>query len=136
MLCPDFTVPLYGGGEFHLEEELESGKIIVINFWATWCTPCCAELPYFQQISEEYADEVTVIAIHSSLITDDVEEYLEEMGYEMNFALDETGDVIASLGGSTMLPMTVILDPDGVIVYNQVGSVTYEFLAAQIKALL
>lgn len=126
MQCPDFTVPLYGGGEFHLSET--RGKVVVLNFWATWCSPCCAELPYFEQLWENYPDDVALVAIHSSLVTDDVPSYIEEMGYEMPFALDETGEVIASLGGSTMLPQTVILDREGAIVYNRIGSVTYEDL--------
>lgn len=126
MQCPDFTVPLYGGGEFHLAEA--RGKVVVLNFWATWCSPCCAELPYFEQLWENYPDDVALVAIHSSLVTDDVPSYIEEMGYEMPFALDETGEVIASLGGSTMLPQTVILDREGTIVYNRIGSVTYEDL--------
>lgn len=126
MQCPDFTVPLYGGREFHLSET--RGKVVVLNFWATWCSPCCAELPYFEQLWENYPDDVALVAIHSSLVTDDVPSYIEEMGYEMPFALDETGEVIASLGGSTMLPQTVILDREGAIVYNRIGSVTYEDL--------
>ena len=126
MQCPDFTVPLYGGGEFHLSET--RGKVVVLNFWATWCSPCCAELPYFEQLWENYPDDVALVAIHSSLVTDDVPSYIEEMGYEMPFALDETGAVIASLGGSTMLPQTVVLDREGTIVYNRIGSVTYEDL--------
>lgn len=126
MQCPDFTVPLYGGGEFHLSET--RGKVVVLNFWATWCSPCCAELPYFEQLWENYPDDVALVAIHSSLVTDDVPSYIEEMGYEIPFALDETGAVIASLGGSTMLPQTVVLDREGAIVYNRIGSVTYEDL--------
>ena len=126
MQCPDFTVPLYGGREFHLSET--RGKVVVLNFWATWCSPCCAELPYFEQLWENYPDDVALVAIHSSLVTDDVPSYIEEMGYEMPFALDETGEVIASLGGSTMLPQTVVLDREGTIVYNRIGSVTYEDL--------
>ena len=100
----------------------------MLNFWATWCSPCCAELPYFEQLWENYPDDVALVAIHSSLVTDDVPSYIEEMGYEIPFALDETGAVIASLGGSTMLPQTVVLDREGAIVYNRIGSVTYEDL--------
>ncbi len=44
-----------------------SGKITVINFWGTWCTPCVAELPYFDQIAREYPDQVAVYAIHTDM---------------------------------------------------------------------
>ncbi|MFR2459140.1 MAG: TlpA family protein disulfide reductase, partial [Christensenellales bacterium] len=128
MMCPDFTVPLYGtdGGEFSLSAC--KGKPVIINFWATWCTPCVNELPHFQKIYDELSDKIELVAIHSELITDDVQEYLDGQGYTMPFALDSDGSVIASLGGSTMLPMTVVVDAEGRIVYNKVGSITYELL--------
>ena len=135
MKCPDFTVPLYqDGGEFSLSAN--KGKVTVINFWATWCTPCVAELPYFQKLYENYGDQIALVAIHSNLVTDDVEAFLEKEGLQMPFGLDEDGSVITSLGGSTQLPMTVVVDKDGKIVYNKVGSVTYELLESLIKPIL
>ncbi len=129
MLAPDFTVPVYGSETpFTLSEH--RGKTVIVNFWATWCTPCCNELPYFDQVYQELGENVEVVAIHSDLVTDDVEKYLSKFDYQMPFALDETGGVIKSFGGSTMLPMTVIVDENGVITYNAVGSVTYEKLVS------
>ena len=133
MTAPDFTVPLYGGGEFHLWES--RGKITVLNFWATWCTPCVAELPYFDRLAEEMGDQVSVLAIHSNLVTEDVEAWLEKAGYaHLPMALDETGEILNALGVSTMLPVTIILDANGQVCYNAVGSVTYDFLLEQIRA--
>ena len=127
MRAPDFTAPVYGSGElFTLSDHL--GKTVVVNFWATWCTPCCNELPYFDELYRRYGDELVVIALHSDLVTDDVAAYLSKFDYQMPFALDETGGIIKSYGGSTMLPQTVIIDADGVITYNAVGSVTLEKL--------
>lgn len=128
MQAPDFTIPLYGrdGGVFTLSQH--RGKPVIVNFWATWCTPCCGELPYFDRLFLEHSEEVTVIAIHTALVTDDVEAYLADQSYQLPFALDATGEVLQSFGGSTMLPQTVVIDPDGIIVYNAVGSVTYPFL--------
>lgn len=136
MMCPDFTVPLYGtdGGEFSLSAC--KGKPVIINFWATWCTPCVNELPHFQKIYDELSDKIELVAIHSELITDDVQEYLDGQGYTMPFAQDSDGSVIASLGGSTMLPMTVVVDAEGRIVYNKVGSITYELLKSLIEPLI
>ena len=135
MRCPDFTVPMYGeGGTYTLSEH--AGKVRVLNFWATWCTPCVGELPYFAQIHQEYGDTIDVIAMHSDMVTDDVQAFIDAEGLNLTFALDETGGVIQSLGGSTQLPMTVVVDQSGTIVYNQVGSVTYEKLKSLIDPLL
>lgn len=133
MLGPDFSVPLYGGGTFNLADT--RGTVTVINFWATWCTPCVAELPNFDKLCRTYGDSVRVIAVHADLVTDDVEGYLANYDYAMDFALDDCG-VVTAYGGSTMLPQTIILDQNGVIVYNTVGSVTYEVLDSLVSPLL
>ena len=136
MRCPAFTVPLYGaeGGSFTFDGA--GGRPTVLNFWATWCTPCVNELPYFETLYEKYGDQIDLIAIHSDLVTDDVDEFLAREGFTLPFALDETGEVIASLGGSTMLPMTVVVDSAGKIVYNKVGSVTFELLDSLVEGTL
>ena len=127
MLAPDFSVSVYGSDKpFVLREH--RGQRIIVNFWATWCTPCCNELPYFDDAYRLYQDNAVIIAIHSELVTDDVEAYLSRYDYQFPFALDQTGEVIKLFGGSNMLPMTVVIDEQGVIVYNAVGSVTPQML--------
>lgn len=57
MRCPDFTVPLYGkGGTYTLSQH--EGKVRVLNFWATWCTPCVGELPEWRPVLESCADSL------------------------------------------------------------------------------
>ena len=122
------------GGDFTLSEKC--GQVVVINFWATWCTPCVAELPHFEALQKAYPDDVSVVAIHSNLVTDDVREFLNREAYALSFAQDTDGTVMTRLGGSTQLPMTVIVDRDGTIVYNRVGSMTFDRLTALIEPLL
>ena len=124
MRAPDFSIPLIGTGDsFTLSEH--RGQVVIVNFWATWCTPCCQELPCFDQLLRTYPAEAAIVAIHSELVTDDVTGYLANYDYQLPFALDETGGVIAAFGGSTMLPQTIVIDAEGIITYNAVGSVTY-----------
>ena len=129
---PDFTLEQTNGETFTLSAQ--RGRVVVINLWATWCTPCVNELPYFDRLQRENPDGLRVLAIHSDLITDDVDAYLARFDYGIDFAVDTTGEVIAAVGGSTMLPQTLVLNARGEVVYNQVGSVTYEALAELAQA--
>ena len=125
---PDFSVTCLDGSRFTLSEQ--RGKTVVINLWATWCTPCVQELPNFDRLLRERPDKVAVLALHSELVTSDVAAYLEDTSYEMPFAVDEDGSLGAILNASTVLPQTVIVDPDGVVIYNQVGALDYETLCS------
>ncbi len=123
---PDFTLKCTDGTVFTLSEQ--RGRTVVLNLWATWCSPCVKELPHFDRLQRAHPGDVAVLAIHSDLVTDDVDAFLAGFDYGIGFAVDSGGEVIASLGGSAMLPQTVVLNPRGEVVYNQVGSVTYEAL--------
>ncbi len=122
---PDFTLTTLSGESFTLSEQ--RGNVVILNLWATWCAPCVKELPHFDALLKAHPD-ARVLAIHSDLITDDVSAYLNAFSYSMAFAVDEGGEAISLLGGTTMLPQTVVVDRYGVVVYNKVGSVTYEAL--------
>ncbi len=123
--APDFTVELYGSDKsFTLYEN--RGKLTVINFWATWCTPCVAEIPYFNQLAEDRTD-VNIIAIHGSS-TRDVNAFIEAnwAGHVLTFAQDNiegtTCLTYELLGGKSTWPMTVIVDEEGVVLYNSTQS--------------
>lgn len=135
MRAPTFTAPIYGRGtNFDLAQQ--QGKVVVINFWATWCTPCINELPHFEEIARKYSDRISVVALHSNLVTDAVEAFLAKHNYQLTFALDQTGEIIRSFGGSTMLPHTIIVDQNGVIIYNAVGSLTLDKLEALLAPII
>ena len=129
----DFSVPLYGTENEYFSLSDHEGKTVVINFWATWCTPCVAELPHFDRLYREGGESLTVLAIHSGFVTEDVEAWLASYDYAMPFALDEGEAISQSYGVSAMLPHTVIIGPDGEIVYNAPGSLTYEELTELIN---
>lgn len=129
---PDFTIIQTDGQEFALRQY--RGKVVVLNLWATWCTPCIKELPHFDRLQQNYPDDVKVLALHSDLITDDPLSFLSNYDYQIAFAVDEGGQIIPALGGSTMLPQTVVLNPRGEVTYNRVGSVTYEALEELMRA--
>ncbi|MDE6200604.1 MAG: redoxin domain-containing protein [Clostridiales bacterium] len=125
-VAPDFTLELYNtDGTINLYET--RGSITVVNFWATWCTPCVEEIPYFIQLADNHP-EITVIAIQGRGDRP-VQEFITEQGWTdtaLNFAQDKLNgtkcQTFLAMGGKGMWPMTVILDAEGKILYNDTKS--------------
>ncbi len=120
----------------------KTGKITIINFWGTWCTPCVKELPYFDQIASEYQDEITVVAIHSSLSKETSPEFVKTHypDSDLVFANDipdendmYNGKYFLNLGGSDTYPYTVVIDQNGVIQEIFVKALHYEDLKGAVE---
>ena len=129
----DFTTPTFDGGEFHLADT--RGKIVFLNLWGTYCTPCVQELPEFEKLLEEHRDEIAMLAVHSSLTGEqEPDDYVRAKGWDdwlLPFALDDDDDTIFGIvNGSTTLPQTIVLNRKGEVIFNMVGSVTPEMLEA------
>ena len=138
-LCYDYEMSLYGGGTFSLSDN--KGKITVINFWGTWCTPCVAELVNeFPQIADEYKDVLKVVTVHSyEEYGVDVNEYIKEhfadTGYI--FCRDGEGNQYCNmLGGGQAWPHTVIVDEDGIIVSVIPRATSYDELKTVIDGII
>ncbi len=123
----------------------ETGKITIINFWGTWCTPCVNELPYFDQIANDYQDDVVVVAVHSSASKETSPEYVKNHYPDSNIIFandipDENdtfnGKYYLNLGGSSAYPYTVILDENGVIQELFVKALHYEDLKQAVDSIL
>ena len=125
---PDFTITCLDGSEFHLADT--RGKVTFLNLWGTYCTPCVQELPHFDALLREHEGDIAMLAVHSSIVTDDPAEFLEGKGFGLSFAVDTDDDMIWEIvNGSSTLPQTIVLDRNGVVIYNQKGSVTPAVLA-------
>lgn len=138
--CYSYELELYGE-EGTISVEDTRGKITVINFWGTWCTPCVAELlNEFPLITEEYGDQVAVIAVHSyDEYGVDINAYIEASFPDSDFIFcrDGEGDEYClMLGGGQAWPHTLVLDEDGVIVEIIPRSTTYKELKAIIDGAL
>lgn len=118
---------------------ITTGKITIINFWGTWCTPCVNELPYFSQIASDYSEDVSVIAIHTNMISETAPEFIQKYysDSELIFARDgETEAYYASLGGRGTYPYTVVLDENGIIVKIFFEALHYEDLQEVVESIL
>ena len=123
----DFKAACVDGSEFHLADE--RGKITFINLWATYCTPCVMELPYFSEFQQAHEDDVTVIAVHDSLVTKGVDDFLSDKEFAFRIAVDSKDkEVWNAVNGSTTLPQTIVLNRKGEVIYNERRSVTPEML--------
>lgn len=113
--APDFTLDLLSGGQVTLSEM--QGKVVVINFWTTWCPPCKAEMPALEKVYRAFNDlGLEVLAVNSTNQDDeaDVVTFVQELDLSFPVPLDRTGAVSAmyNLQG---LPSTYFIDADGVI---------------------
>ena len=129
---------------YDLQEKVQplaqwKGKVLVVNFWATWCPPCLAEIPEFIQLQKQYDKQgVQFIGIAIDQKSK-VQAYAQEVG--MNYPVllgDLAGIDLARRIGNAQggLPYTVILDRSGKIVTTQLGALSHEKLEGIIKPLL
>lgn len=115
----DFTVKKTDGSEFTLSDQ--KGKVVLLNFWATWCGPCVYEMPIFEQLYEEYSeDEVVILAVNCMEEAETVDAFIKESGYTFPFAYDEDGTVGMQYGASS-IPYTLAIDEEGMIQGTFVG---------------
>lgn len=122
-VAPDFTVTLSDKTTFSLQSEKD--KVIVLNIWATWCKPCCEELPAFEKLQNEYGDKIKVIAVNCGEKTDVVDSFIQENGYTFSFAYDENAKV-NELYPTQGIPYTVIIDKNGIVRNTYIGASTAE----------
>lgn len=115
------------------------GKVIVLNFWATWCPPCREEMPELSALNTEYQDKnVIVIGIaldEISLIKQFNEE--NDISYPLLAAEDTGGNLAFNLGNDkSALPFTVIIRPDGTIANTYFGRISKELLEETLVKLI
>lgn len=110
--APDFTATLADGTEFTLSEQ--QGKVVLLNFWATWCGPCVREMPAFEKLQEDYGDNVAILAVNCMEDADTVAAFIEENSYTFPIAIDERGAVSAKYP-TQGIPYTLVIDGDGIV---------------------
>ena len=100
------------------------GKVVVADFWATWCGPCRASSPNVQILYDQFADDesVLVVAVHADDNVEDPGAYLAEHDY--TYPLVAKGEEVADAFGVNALPTFVVLDAEGREVFRHVGMMT------------
>lgn len=134
---PDFTLPDTDGRARRIDEW--DGKLLIVNFWATWCPPCVHEIPVFNLLQRRYADEgVQFLGIAIDDLAN-VKTFMDEVGLDyptLHGQLEamELGRAFGNVIGG--LPYTVIVGRDGNIVHRQSGPLDEETAVRLIAASL
>lgn len=133
MAAPDFTVLDRDGNQVHLSDYF--GKPVVINFWATWCGPCKSELPAFDNVYQEYGDDIHFLMVNltdgSRETIDGAEAYLSETGYTFPVYFD-TEYIASYTYGAYSIPLSIFIDSDGNVIQSHVGAMDEDTLRAYI----
>lgn len=117
--APDFTLPDLAGKKRRLAEF--RGQVVLMNFWATWCAPCRAEMPAMERLYQELKGEgFTIVAVNFAETAAQVAPFAEELRLHFPILLDQEGQV-SRLYRAFSLPTTYLLDRHGTVVGRAVG---------------
>jgi thiol-disulfide isomerase/thioredoxin len=142
-VAPEISLAVVGGGTSTLSAE--RGKVVLVNFWATWCEPCKAEMPSLQQLADELRDRP--FGLYSVDLQEDasqVEAFQHDYGLHLYAVLDQDGDVTRAYGVRA-LPATFLIDRQGVLRQQRLGPLlaggaetvwSEAWLADQVRGLL
>ncbi|MBE5751511.1 MAG: TlpA family protein disulfide reductase [Clostridiales bacterium] len=166
-LCPDFTLDyIFGGedGKMVIDEEQtfwmdqQRGKVVVLNFWATYCEPCIKEIPHFNELQKEYGEDgLEVVLLEGDVSTsaqsvldsfvnlNDDSEYAKKYRpyyeqwptYDCTFGkYTDSNNIGQKFDIILNFPVTVVVDRNGIIQYMEAASLTYEELEDIVLPLL
>ena len=131
--APDFALPSVSGDTVRLSDF--SGKVVILDFWATWCNPCRQEIPGFIRIYNDYKDKGVVIIGIALDEPEKVRKFTED--YRVNYpVLLGTREVAQKYGGIMGIPTTFILDREHRIRKKVVGWRSESFFRQELDKLL
>lgn len=132
--APDFSLEAEDGGSYSLSDY--EGKTVVLNFWASWCPPCRAELPelksYYEGLGVDGAVFLSVNLYSSERDPEGLPAFIEEQALTFPVLYDKSGQVAAAYGVES-IPTTVVIGPDSIISAVKKGAVTEAWLKRAVE---
>ena len=134
-VAPDFTVYDAEGNEVKLSDFL--GQKVIVNFWASWCFPCLAELPHFNKKAQEYGDQIQFLMINVTFSDERAaaDAVLTQRGYTFPVFYDSEASAGRAYQVSS-IPATYVIDAEGNILKEVIGGMTEKQLQQLIDLLL
>jgi cytochrome c biogenesis protein CcmG/thiol:disulfide interchange protein DsbE len=132
--APPFTLTLFDGRTIRLEDL--RGKVVFLNFWASWCAPCRAEAKTLEAASEKYKDRgVVFLGINIQDKEDDARAFIQEFEITYMNGRDNTGRIAIDYG-VWGIPETFFIDRQGRITYKHVGGIGLPIITAKLDQAL
>jgi thiol-disulfide isomerase/thioredoxin len=134
LAAPDFALPQPDGPDLRLSSY--RGKVVLLDFWATWCDPCREEIPHLVELQQRYGDRgLQIIGISMDDSIEPVRPFYQQfhMNYPVVMGTAKTGELY---GGVLGLPITFLIDRDGRIYSKHIGATDAAVFEREIKSLL
>lgn len=132
-LAPDFQLQTMNGETVKLSDF--KGKKVILNFWATWCPPCRAEMPHLEKFYEDHQENVVVLAVNLTKTEkkpNEVKAFVEEFGLTFPTVMDIKGEV-SDMYQIFAYPTSYMVDSQGIIQEIFKGAINYEVMEKSIS---
>lgn len=131
--APDFTLPRLGGGDVRLSDY--RGQVVLVNFWATWCGPCRAEMPEIEHAYRAYRDAGFVaIGVNQLEPEPEVRAFVDKYQLTWLFVLDQDG-AVSQRWSVLGIPQSYLIDREGKIVKSWLGPLSRQELEHELQRL-
>jgi cytochrome c biogenesis protein CcmG, thiol:disulfide interchange protein DsbE len=134
--APDFTTETVDGTPVRLSQY--RGRPVLLNFWATWCTPCQDEMPLIQRASDIYRGQgLVVLAVnYQQTSTSSMKAFLRKVDARFPAVYDPAGQIAAAYGVNVGLPVSVFIDRSGKVSFIQLGQMSNAILQQHVQLII
>ncbi|MDG2197032.1 MAG: TlpA disulfide reductase family protein [SAR324 cluster bacterium] len=118
LAAADFEGILLNGQTFRLSDQ--KGKVVFLNFWATWCSPCLKEMPDMQELQKELGSKILVLAVGMGEAAERIEKFQKKHQFEFQI-LPDPEMTVTQLYGVRNIPITYLVNTSGIVVGRALG---------------